>query len=98
MTFQQINTFICLVDLILMFLIQQKAKYIMRREHPELHFLKTHWSSRILAIIKAFVISVCPGFNLVILYTLIAKENQIISETIDESLEKYDEQLKREGK
>jgi hypothetical protein len=79
-----------------MFLMQQKANYIARRKYPELHFLRIHWTSRLLAVIKAFVISVCPGFNLVILYTLIMKERQIIEETIEESIEKYDEQQKRE--
>lgn len=96
MTLWQINMFICLADLSFMFLGQQKANYLMRRRYPELHFLKTHWTTRLVNILKAVVVSLCPGFNLLILYILITKDNQLVEEVIADAQKKYADPQKQE--
>lgn len=89
MTFWQINTFVGLVNLAFLYLGQRKADYLQKKRYPELHFLNAHWTTKLSNAIKALVISFCPGFNLVLLYILITKDDQLVEESIEDAYQAY---------
>ena len=98
MTIWQINTFIALADLAFLYLAERKAAYLMKQRYPELHFLRKHWTVKLSAIIKAIVASFCPGFNIVLLYTMAMKEDKLIEETIEDTYQAYIRQEREKNK
>ena len=99
MTLWQINLFVGAVDLILLFLGVQKANYLMKLRYPELHFRKTHWTTKLSNVIKSVMVSICPGLNLVMLYILITRDDKIVEETIEDARRKFlaDQQKENEN-
>lgn len=98
MTIWQINCFIALTNLALLYLGERKANYLMKKRYPELHFLNKHWTVKLTNTIKAILVSFCPGFNIVILYVLITKDTQLIEETIEDNYQAYIRQERQKNK
>ena len=83
------NTFFCIADLIMMFLLSVRAARLAKLRYPELHFRKVTWETKLYSTIKAVLASLCPVFNLVMFYVLITKDEKIIESTIEEMHQKY---------
>ena len=98
MTIWQINTFVALADLAFLYLCECKASYLMKKRYPELHFLNKHWTVKLSGIIKAIVASFCPGFNIVLLYVLITKDDKLVEETIEDNYQAYIRQERERNK
>lgn len=94
MSVWSLHTFFSIACILMFCINVHKATQLMKERYPELHFRKTTALDVASTAIKIIVVSVCPIFNLFMLYALMFKDEALIESAVQYAYDKF----KRERK
>ena len=96
MIFWKFNTFICITDLVLYILCVLRVVHLLKTRYPGVKWVRvTHWSDTVMAVLKMILGSMCPVFNLVMLYILVTKDSEVIEHSIKKTYQAHLEFMQR---
>lgn len=82
MMFLIINFGVTLLDILLMYLLAIRSKWVFKKRYPELEIVKSHWSVTVTSIIKLLVLSLCPVINLLMIWVFIFNDDEVCERTV----------------
>lgn len=74
-----------------------RCNRILKARYPEMNFGTRHLDETIITIIKIVFCSFCPIFNLIMFWTLITKDEQLIEDSVRAAYEKRMKELGEEN-
>lgn len=86
MIFLNFNMLICMLDLVLYCLCVLRAVHLMKTRYPGVKWMRTsHWSTTVMTILKMIIASICPIFNIMLLFNTMINDNEIIENAVEKT-------------
>lgn len=89
MTLWSFNIFVCIACIAMFYINLSRAEKLMKERYPEVCFGRTSALTAIITAIKIVLVSICPILNLLMLYTSIFRDTEMIEAVVKESYDKY---------
>jgi hypothetical protein len=60
--------------------------HLLKTRHPGVKWARmSHWSDTIMAILKIIIASICPIFNIALLYNVTMHDTEIIEDSVEKT-------------